>query len=116
MTGQWCNLLKVTRPGIVSRHRHPGIVVGYVLKAGWKYDEHEWTAREGGFVYEPPGEIHTLRVPEHRTGGRRALTAPTPACVDPVNAPTPQLKTWRVLREFRCWPRRASRLAKTITS
>jgi 2,4'-dihydroxyacetophenone dioxygenase len=64
VTGQWCNLLKVTRSGIVSRHRHPGIVVGYVVKGEWKYDEHDWTAREGGFVYEPPGEIHTLRVPE----------------------------------------------------
>lgn len=62
--GQWCNLLKVTRSGIVSRHRHPGIVVGYVIKGEWKYDEHEWTAYQGGFVYEPPGEIHTLRVPD----------------------------------------------------
>lgn len=64
ITGQWCNLLKVTRSGIVSRHRHPGIVVGYVIKGQWKYDEHEWTAHQGGFVYEPPGEIHTLRVPD----------------------------------------------------
>jgi len=67
ITGQWCNLLKVTRSGFLSRHRHPGIVVGYVIKGEWKYDEHEWTAREGGFVYEPPGEIHTLRVPENCT-------------------------------------------------
>ncbi len=65
VTGQWCNLLKVTRSGIVSRHRHPGIVVGYVIAGEWKYDEHDWTARTGGFVYEPPGEIHTLRVPDH---------------------------------------------------
>ena len=65
VTGQWCNLLKVTRSGIVSRHRHPGAVVGYVVEGTWKYDEHDWIADEGGFVYEPPGEIHTLRVPEH---------------------------------------------------
>ncbi len=65
ITGQWCNLLRVTKSGIVSRHRHPGIVLGYVVKGTWKYDEHDWIAEEGGFVYEPPGEIHTLRVPEH---------------------------------------------------
>jgi 2,4'-dihydroxyacetophenone dioxygenase len=62
--GQWCNLLKVTASGIVSRHRHPGAVVGYVLEGKWHYDEHEWVAEAGSFVYEPPGEIHTLRVPE----------------------------------------------------
>ncbi|MDQ4114088.1 MAG: 2,4'-dihydroxyacetophenone dioxygenase family protein [Actinomycetota bacterium] len=65
VTGQWCNLLKVTRSGIVSRHRHPSVVIGYVIKGEWAYHEHDWVAREGGFVYEPPGEIHTLEVPEH---------------------------------------------------
>ncbi len=67
VVGQWCNLLKVTRSGIVSRHRHPGAVFGFVLKGTWKYHEHDWTADEGSFVYEPPGEIHTLAVPEHCT-------------------------------------------------
>jgi hypothetical protein len=62
--GQWCNLLKVTKSGIVSRHRHPGAVFGYVIKGKWHYYEHEWMAQEGSFVYEPPGEIHTLAVPE----------------------------------------------------
>jgi quercetin dioxygenase-like cupin family protein len=61
--GQWCNLLKVTKSGIVSRHRHPGAVFGYVIKGKWHYFEHEWMAEEGSFVYEPPGEIHTLEVP-----------------------------------------------------
>jgi len=64
VVGQWCNLLKVTASGIVSRHRHPGAVFGFVLDGTWKYDEHDWIADTGGFVYEPPGEIHTLRVPE----------------------------------------------------
>jgi quercetin dioxygenase-like cupin family protein len=67
VTGQWCNLLKVTRSGVVSRHRHPGAVVGYVIEGRWKYDEHEWVAETGSFVYEPPGEIHCLRVPEDCT-------------------------------------------------
>lgn len=62
--GQWCNLLKVTASGIVSRHRHPGAVFGYVIKGRWHYYEHEWVAETGHFVYEPPGEIHTLAVPD----------------------------------------------------
>ncbi|MFD3525816.1 cupin domain-containing protein [Streptomyces sp. NPDC058653] len=34
VTGQWCNLLKVTAAGIVSRHRHPGAdpVVGIAAR------------------------------------------------------------------------------------
>ncbi|MER7717636.1 2,4'-dihydroxyacetophenone dioxygenase family protein [Streptomyces flaveolus] len=64
VTGQWCNLLRVTASGIVSRHRHPGAVFGYVVKGKWHYHEHPWTAEAGHFVYEPPGEIHTLAVPD----------------------------------------------------
>ncbi|GAA4873906.1 MULTISPECIES: 2,4'-dihydroxyacetophenone dioxygenase family protein [Saccharopolyspora] len=67
VTGQWCNLLRVTASGIVSRHRHPGLVVGYVLRGKWHYLEHPWTAEEGHFVYEPPGEVHTLEVPDDCT-------------------------------------------------
>ena len=40
------------------------VVVGYVLKGRWKYLEHDWIAEAGSFVYEPPGEIHTLIVPD----------------------------------------------------
>ena len=64
VTGGWCNLLRVRKSGVLHRHRHPMVVVGYVIKGRWKYLEHEWTAEEGSFVYEPPGEIHTLTVPE----------------------------------------------------
>ena len=64
VSGGWCNLLRVRRCGILSRHRHPMIVVGYVIKGRWKYLEHDWIAEEGSFVYEPPGEIHTLIVPD----------------------------------------------------
>jgi 2,4'-dihydroxyacetophenone dioxygenase len=64
VTGQWCNLLRVTASGVVNRHRHPGAVFGYVIKGRWRYVEHPWTAETGHFVYEPPGEIHTLTVPD----------------------------------------------------
>jgi len=64
VSGGWCNLLRVRKSGVLSRHRHPMIVVGYVIKGRWKYLEHDWTAEEGSFVYEPPGETHTLTVPD----------------------------------------------------
>ncbi|TMH07100.1 MAG: cupin [Betaproteobacteria bacterium] len=64
VTGGWCNLLRVRKSGVLHRHRHPMIVVGYVIKGRWRYLEHDWVAEEGSLVYEPPGEIHTLVVPE----------------------------------------------------
>ncbi len=62
--GYWINLLKVTRAGILNRHLHPAPVFGYVIKGSWRYLEHDWVAKEGSFVYEPPGEVHTLVVDE----------------------------------------------------
>jgi 2,4'-dihydroxyacetophenone dioxygenase len=62
VTGGWCNLLRVRKSGVLSRHIHPSLVVGYVIKGAWRYLEHHWVARAGSFVYEPPGEIHTLVV------------------------------------------------------
>ena len=64
VTGGWCNLLRVRKSGVLSRHRHPMVVVGYVIRGKWRYLEHDWIADEGSFVYEPPGEIHTLVVPD----------------------------------------------------
>lgn len=61
--GRWVNVLKVTGGGRVNRHRHSGgQVLGYVLRGSWRYQEREWVARPGTFVYEPPGDIHTLVV------------------------------------------------------
>lgn len=62
LNGQWCNLLRVRRAGTLSRHRHPAPVHGYVIKGSWRYLEHDWVAREGDYVFEPPGETHTLVV------------------------------------------------------
>ena len=64
VTGGWCNLLRVRKSGVLSRHRHPMAVVGYVIKGRWRYLEHDWIAEAGSFVYEPPGEVHTLVVPD----------------------------------------------------
>ncbi len=62
--GYWMNMLRVTRAGVLSRHRHPNPVHGYVIKGRWHYLEHDWVATEGSYVYEPPGETHTLVVPD----------------------------------------------------
>ena len=64
VSGGWCNLLRVRRAGVLSRHRHPMVVTGYVIRGRWRYLEHDWIAETGSFVYEPPGEIHTLVVPD----------------------------------------------------
>ena len=64
VTGSWCNLLRVRKAGVLSKHIHPSMVVGYVIKGAWRYLEHDWVARQGAFVYEPPGEVHTLVVDE----------------------------------------------------
>lgn len=58
--GYWTSVLKVRRKGVVSCHRHPATVHGYVIKGQWKYLEHDWVANEGSYVFEPPGETHTL--------------------------------------------------------
>ena len=62
--GYWVNLLRVRRSGVLSRHRHPQPVHGFVLKGRWHYLEHDWMAEAGSYVFEPPGETHTLVVPE----------------------------------------------------
>lgn len=62
--GYWMNILRVRQAGVLSRHRHPQGVHGFVLKGRWHYLEHDWFAEEGSYVYEPPGETHTLVVPD----------------------------------------------------
>lgn len=64
LQGQWCNLLRVRKSGVLSRHLHPNPVHGFVIKGKWHYLEHDWIAELGSYVFEPPGEIHTLVVPE----------------------------------------------------
>ncbi len=76
--GFYVNLLRVRRAGVLSRHRHSGPVHAFTLRGSWHYLEHDWVAREGDYAFEPPGETHTLVVPEgveemitlfHVTGG-----------------------------------------------
>ena len=48
-----------------ARRHLPQPVHGYVLRGEWRYLEHDWIATEGGYVYEAPGETHTLVVDPH---------------------------------------------------
>lgn len=76
--GYFINILRVRKSGILSVHHHTGPVHAFPLKGRWYYLEHDWVAEAGGYAFEPPGEIHTLYVPEdveemmtlfHATGG-----------------------------------------------
>ena len=62
--GFYVNLLRVRSNGILSRHRHSGPVHAFTLRGEWHYLEHDWVSRAGDFAFEPPGETHTLVVPE----------------------------------------------------
>lgn len=35
-----------------------------MLKGRWRYLEHDREAVAGSYVFEPPGEVHTLLVPD----------------------------------------------------
>jgi 2,4'-dihydroxyacetophenone dioxygenase len=56
----WADVLMSSGPGLVSRHYHPHPIWAYTISGKWAYLEHEWTATAGDFVYETPGESHTL--------------------------------------------------------
>ena len=62
--GYWVHFIKVTEPGIISRHRHPAPVHGFVVEGKWRYLERHWAATAGSYLYEPPGDVHTLVVDE----------------------------------------------------
>ncbi|MFI9230408.1 2,4'-dihydroxyacetophenone dioxygenase family protein [Streptomyces rimosus] len=56
----WSDILRAKEAGLVNRHYHPHEVFAYTLSGTWGYLERPWTARAGDFVYEAPGEGHTL--------------------------------------------------------
>jgi 2,4'-dihydroxyacetophenone dioxygenase len=56
----WCDILMAKSAGVVNRHYHPHEVFAYTISGKWGYLEHDWTATAGDFVYETPGEGHTL--------------------------------------------------------
>lgn len=65
--GYFVNILRVRRSGVLSRHRHTGPVHAFTLRGRWHYPEHDWWATEGAYSFEPPGDVHTLTVPDDVT-------------------------------------------------
>ncbi len=57
---RWCDVLMARGAGMVNRHYHPHQVFAYTISGRWGYLEHDWVATAGDFVYEAPGEGHTL--------------------------------------------------------
>jgi quercetin dioxygenase-like cupin family protein len=64
VTGAHCEMLRVLGGGSLGRHKHSSPVHGYVVKGRWRYLEHTWEATEGSYLFEAPGEVHTLVVDE----------------------------------------------------
>ena len=62
---RWCDILWAKSAGLVNRHYHPQQVFAITLSGKWGYLEHDWVATKGDFVYETPGESHTLIAYEH---------------------------------------------------
>ena len=62
--GYWVHLLRAGRPGMINRHRHSSQVHVITLKGCWRYPERDWVAGPGTYVFEPPGDTHTLVIPE----------------------------------------------------
>lgn len=46
---------------MLTRHRHTGgSVIGYNIQGQWRYEGRNWIAKPGTFIFEPPGDIHSL--------------------------------------------------------
>ena len=56
----WADVLMAKSAGLVNRHYHPHQILAYTISGKWGYLEHAWTATAGDFIYEAPGESHTL--------------------------------------------------------
>ena len=62
---KWADILMAKEAGLVNRHYHPHEVFAFTVSGKWGYLEHDWTATAGDFVYETPGEGHTLVAYDH---------------------------------------------------
>lgn len=73
--GAWSNVMRIAPGGSLACHYHTAPVHAFVLEGSWRYLEHDWVARAGTFIYEPPGELHTLVADE--TNGMRTFFVTT---------------------------------------
>jgi hypothetical protein len=63
----YSNILWMKGPSVIGTHKHRGIVVMMCLEGSARYLEYDWVATAGSFIYEVPGEAHTL-VTDHPQG------------------------------------------------
>jgi quercetin dioxygenase-like cupin family protein len=64
------------RPGAGNPHRHPGIVLGYVMDGQYRFainNEPERVVPAGGTFFEPIGSEHTTSGSAHATTPARVL-------------------------------------------
>jgi len=54
------NVLWIKRPGIIGTHKHHGSVLMLCLEGSCRYLEYDWVAHPGDFIWETPGQAHTL--------------------------------------------------------
>ena len=59
--GRWSRPLCLN---VSQGYCHPAPVHGFVLEGKWRYLERDWEATAGSYLYEPPGDVHTLVVDE----------------------------------------------------
>jgi 2,4'-dihydroxyacetophenone dioxygenase len=63
-TGAWISLFNGKGSGTIQRHRHSAAVTGWTFEGAWGYRERDYLSTTGSFLYEAPGDIHTLYIPE----------------------------------------------------
>ena len=59
-SGSLSLVLKALPGASLGVHYHVGSVHGFTISGHWGYLEYDWTAVPGSFIYEPPGEAHSL--------------------------------------------------------
>ena len=65
-SGGFANILRISPGAKLPVHYHVSTVQAWTIQGTWYYEEHKdkWIAHAGTYVFEPPGELHTLIVPE----------------------------------------------------
>ena len=61
----WADVLMAKQGGAGEPPLSPQPVWAYTISGKWAYLEHDWTATAGDFVFETPGESHTLVAYDH---------------------------------------------------
>lgn len=69
-TGGFANVLRLNPGTKLPTHYHVSTVHGWTIKGTWYYEEHKdkWIANAGTYIFETPGELHTLVVPATSDG------------------------------------------------